>query len=543
MKNKIIYCLSLLFLTGCNHNQSSPTNTASSFGASTPFGAYKDTVYYTLANETSLNNSNMPLGDTYEDNAYTRYLKDFLNIQNIDILQATDTTYNNNIDLMISQNNLPDIFMISSQEQLNYLIEHDMIADLTKSYQDCTTPTIKQIYDSYDNDIIGSVTIDNKIWALPGLNIDDGPNLFWVRQDWLDQLDLQPPETIYDIENIVTQFIIGDLDNNDHDDTVGIALSKNIAGENGASAQYLLDTYFSAFGSFPKQWLSTAESLEYGSLTWQTKDALEYISSLYNKNIIDQDFMLRSENNIKDLIINGQCGSFFGPWWSPNDPLITAIAQDHSANWVPYLIKTSGDVTAYHTTSPINKYIVASKNCDHPEIIFKIASVIFDFTRFQTDKATEINDYFPLNVDPTARPLSINIDYQDALVKTSVNIIKALNNEIEPAELSALEQSYLTTITSYLKGSFDPLGWAAYTSRIKAIELFTSNQLEPVNTGYNGNYGSYAKIKSELDQYEQDTFIQIISGYKDIDYFDEFVENYLEQGGKSVIDYVNSQKK
>lgn len=543
MKKKIICCLLPVILTGCNYNQNNQTDGDNSYATSTPYGRYNDTIYYTLANETSANNSNMPLGDTYENNAYTRYLKEFLNIQNIDILEATDSDYNNNIDLMISQNNLPDIFMISSQEQLNYLVEHDMIANLTDSYYNCTTSTIKDIYASYSNDIIGSVTIDNEIWALPGLNIDDGPNLFWLRQDWLDQLGLLPPENIYDIENIVTQFVNGDLDANGVNDTVGIVLSKNIAGENGASAQYLLDTYFSAFDSFPKQWLDSGSKLEYGSLTKETKTALDYISTLYSRNIIDQNFMLRSENNIKDLIIDGQCGSFFGPWWSPNDPLSEALTKDPSANWVPYLIKTSGDVTAYHTTSPINKYIVASKDFEHPEIIFKIASVIFDYTRFQTDKATEINNYFALNVDPTARPLSINIDFQDALVKTSANIVRGLNKEVKKENLSALEQSYLVTISNYLNGPFDPLGWSAYTSRIKAIELFTTKTLAPKNTGYSGNYGPFAKTKNELDQYEQDTFIKIISGYESIDYFDKFVEEYMINGGQTVIDYVNSQKK
>ncbi|MCH4239115.1 MAG: hypothetical protein LKF71_02450 [Oscillospiraceae bacterium] len=43
-----------------------------------PFVPYPQTVTYTLGKMCGNNNSNMPVGDTYENNAYTRYLKKML---------------------------------------------------------------------------------------------------------------------------------------------------------------------------------------------------------------------------------------------------------------------------------------------------------------------------------------------------------------------------------------------------------------------------------------------------------------------------------
>lgn len=54
--------------------------------AHTPYGAYPETVYYTLGKISGRDNSNLPAGDTYEDNGYTRYLRKMLNIQNEDVL-------------------------------------------------------------------------------------------------------------------------------------------------------------------------------------------------------------------------------------------------------------------------------------------------------------------------------------------------------------------------------------------------------------------------------------------------------------------------
>ena len=44
----------------------------------TPLGKYPETVTYTLGKIAGANNSNLPVGNTYENNAYTRYLKKVL---------------------------------------------------------------------------------------------------------------------------------------------------------------------------------------------------------------------------------------------------------------------------------------------------------------------------------------------------------------------------------------------------------------------------------------------------------------------------------
>ena len=59
----------------------------------TPFGKYPEEVIYTLGKMTGINNSNMPKGDTYENNAYTRYLKEKLNIQNKDVFEENTDMY------------------------------------------------------------------------------------------------------------------------------------------------------------------------------------------------------------------------------------------------------------------------------------------------------------------------------------------------------------------------------------------------------------------------------------------------------------------
>ena len=58
--------------------------------ASTPYGKYPELVTYTLGQMSGSNNSNLPEGETYEDNAYTRYLREMLNIQNDNIYMENE---------------------------------------------------------------------------------------------------------------------------------------------------------------------------------------------------------------------------------------------------------------------------------------------------------------------------------------------------------------------------------------------------------------------------------------------------------------------
>lgn len=95
-----------------------------------------------------------------------------------------------------------------------------------------------------------------------------------------------------------------------------------------SSTSYSVDSVFEKFGAYPQQWIENADGeIVYGSLTEETKEALGYLRELYRQGILDSDFALRAQNNIRDLVVNGKCGAFFGLWWTPNNPLMVSIGR------------------------------------------------------------------------------------------------------------------------------------------------------------------------------------------------------------------------
>ena len=90
----------------------------------TPLGKYPETVTYTLGKIAGANNSNLPVGDTYENNAYTRYLKKILNIQNEDVFELQDgNTYEEAVNVAIEDRDIPDVLVVKGRDNLLRLIE------------------------------------------------------------------------------------------------------------------------------------------------------------------------------------------------------------------------------------------------------------------------------------------------------------------------------------------------------------------------------------------------------------------------------------
>ena len=133
--------------------------------------------------------------------------------------------------------------------------------------------------------------------------------------------------------------------------------------------------------------------------------------------------------------------------------------------------------------------------------------------------------------------MNINVDYVDALYRCEENLKKALNGEISVTELSGLEKSYYNTCRSYLNGNLTTAnGWAAYASRIQAVEVLNEAEAQKIPAISMGN--ADGEIPQSLQDLEQETFLQIIAGEKPLDYFDTFVVEWYENGGAELTESI-----
>lgn len=537
-----------LVLTGCNKQQTEKTDTAEhtqewKTAETTPFGRYPEEVIYTLGKMTGMNNSNLPKGDTYEDNGYTRYLKKQLNIQNKDVFEAGENdNYQETVSMTIASRELPDVMVVNDMDMLQLLVDNDLIEDLTQVYEDCTSSRIKDIYNSYGSEILDNVTFDGKLMALPETNIDDGPSLCWLRKDWMDKLGLDAPETVEDVENIVHEFVQKDPGGNGKGETVGLVCDDELTGGCGYSYEYQNDIIFASFGAFPKQWIYNKDGeVVYGSVQNEAKAALGKLRQMYQQGTLDNNFLMRESSNIIELIVSGKCGSFFGPWWSPNNPLMSAMQKNPNAEWQPYLIQTDKDgQTSFASQNPNDKYVVVRKGYKHSEIVMKIVSVLFDDLRYDEEDVCEMERYYQDNVDPTARPLAINVDYKDALMRCYDSLKDAIQGRKKLEDLGLLEGAYYISCSKYLDRKKDTSAqkswedWAAYASRMTACSVLRKGQTRQVKSLFFGETKTMKSNWWRLEELEKKVYLEIVTGQKPLSYFDEFVKEWNRQGGEKI---------
>lgn len=501
---------------------------------------YPETITYTLGKLTGSSNSNMPEGDTYENNAYTRYLKNKLNVQNKDVFETSGNSYNEHVSIAVASGNLPDVFLVDSEEEVKKLADEGLIADLTDAYDDCTSVHVKNIYGSYGDTILEKAKVDGKLYALPETSVDDGPSLLWIRYDWLKKLNLPTPKTVSDVRRIVKEFMEKDPGGNGEGQTTGLVTEPGLYGVSGYSQEYQTDIILSSFDSYPGHWIYKDGQLVYGSIQPETKKALEYLHEMYQDGTLDNDFLFRDSENITELIESGRCGAFFGPWWSPNYPLMEAISKDSDADWRPYLISTDSDGdTSFASQNPNGRFVVVRKGFAHPEIVMKIVSALFDFMPYGDESTKELESYYSDNVDVTANPLGINVDFKNSLSTCYNHLQGVLSLGEDESDLTVLEGSYYKACQDYLKENnrrqkVNPKNWAVYTSRIVAAHRISDERVREVKSVYFSETKTMRNSWWQLNELEKKAFISIVTGDEPLSYFDEFVREWMSEGGNNI---------
>lgn len=120
---------------------------------------------------------------------------------------------------------------------------------------------------------------------------------FYIRQDWLDKLGLEMPETLEDFYEVAIAFRDRDPDGNGIADTIACQVSMQDV-DNYAYFEPFLRGYGASGGGFFKDLTPGADGkLIDNSITENTKQALTYISKLYREKLINTDF-----TTIRDVV-------------------------------------------------------------------------------------------------------------------------------------------------------------------------------------------------------------------------------------------------
>lgn len=524
----------------------------SSQDAASEASSERDAIQVSVGRQT-LQNVTFPDGDTYEDNAYIRMAENKLNIDITDEFEAYGDDYDRQVSLALSAGDIPDMMKVATLDEVQELYENDLIADLTGVYEEYASDYLKSVYDSYEGRAMENVTFDGMMMALPGTNTDAGPSIVWIRSDWMEQLGMNIDEdqdgciTIEDVEMIAKEFMAKNPENAEN--VVGVAFAPWLTSGD-PDGTFSMNSIAYALGAFPKTWMEKDGHVTYGSITGEMKQALAVAAGWFQDGILDPQVGTRTWDDITALLANGQCGITFGTWHIPDWLLNNVYALNNNATFEAYtLADADGKVNCKHNNAT-NGYIVVSKDFEHPEIAIQIANLFYDElvnSKELLEEYPEVASYVANGVDGSSRPFNIEVNSYTSLLDDYGDLEKCLNGEIAVEEVKTSEQrSNATSISGYLEGNEDAIGWSKYHSRSKGLELIqtlTENDrfswLTPI---FPQTTPTMETNLANLEKLEEETFIKIVTGDIDVESgFEQFVTDWNKQGGEQIISEIAEQ--
>jgi len=483
------------------------------------------------------NASLMPEGESIEDNRALRYIEETLNVDISFAWVAPSDSYGDKLNLSIASGDIPDV-MIVDPIQLQQLTEAGAIEDLTPYIEKYANADILENWEQTGGVALQAATIDGKIMGIPNVQPQaDAPIMAWVRQDWLDKLGLDGPETVDDVVAIARAFMAQDPDGNGAADTFGLTGTLNPVQV--PSNLHGFDAIFNAYGAFPEIFFrDESGQIVYGSVQPETKEALVRLAELYKEGVIDPEFATKDGGKANEIIVGGRGGIMMGPWWIPWWPLADSVSNDPDADWQPFLIKDKDGNHTFAMGDYTYSFVVVKKGYPHPELALKILNV-------QNDLSYGLNDapqFYPNfnEIWTLLFPIPFLIEQPYVVERMATEYQQALDGTLDPATFSEAMKIEFDQIQQDIAAPrSDSSNWAVRMARLDAALLLADGygevRTDPVASRIFPTDPTWPALK----KLEEETFLQIITGARSVDDFDAFVQEWTNSGGAALLEKMN----
>ena len=476
-------------------------------------------------------------GATYDDNLWTDLIAERLgyDVQYLWIASDADLQ-TQKFNAAIASGTIPDIVSVNKTD-LKQLVEADLIVDIAPYFDEYASDFVKDLIDSAGDACITACTYDGVQYGIPYVDCDlESAQMIWLRQDWMDELGLEAPETLDDLQAIMDAFM-----EKAGDGAVGLALSGNIYG-----SYFDIKGYANAYGAYPRYWIDDGSgNLVYGSTLPEMKEALGGLATLFSEGYIDPEFYVNDDEKTKEALVNGKCGVLYGYHASSLYPLQDVVDADPEADWRPYAIpmKEADSTVTPGINMVTSSWYAVSKDCEHPEALIELLNLYCEKVL-----DPELNEYEVYanpgdGLEGVWRLSPVTINSPNKNQQTAIAIEEPLKTG-DPGDLSGEQYSMWEYSYEALNGNTTLWGWNRVFGEGGSQQLLLSYQsgenTELIYDQFTGAPGEVMSAKmTTLDDMPDQAFLKIISNQQSLDTFDTVVSEWEAAGGTDVTAEVN----
>lgn len=290
---------------------------------------------------------------------------------NIKYITVPSSTAVEKYGLLLASGNLPDMI----ENNADYpgggekAIGDNVYIDMAP-YVETIMPNYKALRESDEDVRRMTITDTGKMWGIYPFFCNNNMELclepIWVgvviRQDWLDDLNLDKPSTMDQWHEVLTAF------KNEKNAEAPLLLSK--------SGIMNFDYFLSAYGVM-SEFYKDGNTVKYGPMEEGYRQYLEMMAQWYKEGLVDQNFISNEvgANAPPDYIATGKAGVGTLSWAATTDYYVeNGSATDPNLNLapIPGPVLKEGEVcqarsVGYIALTPVS----VTTNCDYPEIAAK----------------------------------------------------------------------------------------------------------------------------------------------------------------------------
>lgn len=511
-----------------------------------PFGKYEEPleIHFVRATDDTIETNvlaNLP-GQTLEDNFWLDTYEEELGIKVVyDWIVKGDDEFNQKMNVSMASEELPDVMCVTSTQMMQ-LIDAGLVQEMGPVFDEYASDFTKEVMNQEGEAPFLAGRRDGVQYGIPvtGGSVDS-VDLMWIRTDWLEKLNLEVPQTMDEVMNMVDQFVKADFDGNGKDDTVGMGVAGTSLLGGGFGG---LRGFFNAYGAYPGIWVEKEGQLVYGAVQPECKTALAALHDMYEKGWIDPEFGVKDSTKAGEASAAGLCGLSFGQQWLSLTPFQSCKDNDESSQWSAYpLPSATGEPAIAQADLGTNRWIAVNKNFEHPEAVVKMVNLFIEKCWGETGDNGVY--YAPPEAEGVWKLSPIQCSMPNKNLQAYLDI-EAARQSGDTASLKGEAKSIQDKLDSYYSGSdegFALWGWERIYGPAPSSYATINEMSEAGRIMINKFVGAPTETMTEklstLETMRDEVYTKIIIGEADVDSFDSFVEDFNALGGADITAEVN----
>lgn len=300
----------------------------------------------------------------FEENRWTAKILEALNVDLNCKWIATDSDSNTTKwSAAMASGDLPD-FAIVNDTVYKLLVDMGAVADCTQLWNEVISDEYKALL---GQNATAQMTYDGKLLGLPWPTKGyHGASLLYVRQDWLDKLNLAYPQTWEEVVNVARAFQEAKLGG---EGTLGLVSS--------FASLTTISSLMNVFGAQQDYWVERDGKLAWSNIQPEMRAALLEIQKIYTDGVLNPDVAVVTDDLLKEYIAGGKAGIFYGSPYMPTMVLNTLYTNDPTANVVASVIKgVNGEDIVFQTNTPTVGKIFVNAKCQNLEKVGQIINLV-----------------------------------------------------------------------------------------------------------------------------------------------------------------------